>query len=221
MGGKKSNVYQSIRLTPPQCPETGSPWKVGGPLWLGPLHDQDVVREAIGRLSDPNCTSPNMKLIATRKRLLGLLTSVSEELDVPLFYSLPDICKKLHCSSPPLKLFKAAIVNAGYKVSGYHKDPSAIKTDAPHDVIWDIMRSWIKHKSPLNKPPPEDSAAAKILAVEPRTKVDFISTPRKDAATSGGSACNGEKISRFPQNPQTHWGPKRKASGKYPSPDDA
>ena len=220
MGGKKSNVYQSIRLTQGSCPETGSPWKIGGPAWLGPLHDQDVVREALGRLSDPDCTAPNMKLIATRKRLLGLLTSVSEELDVPLFYSLPDICKKLHCSSPPMKQFKAAIVNAGYKVSGYHKDPNAIKTDAPHNVIWDIMRTWIKDRSPLKKEPQKESAAAKILAVEPTTKVDFTppTTKTNDATTKFSSS--DEKISRFPLNPQTHWGPKRKASNKVQGSDD-
>jgi hypothetical protein len=88
---------------------------------------------------------PEMKWIATKTRLHGLLTSVSEELsDVPLFYILPDLCHILHCSCPPLLQVKAALVNAGYQVSAYHKELQAIKTDAPLHVLWDIMRSWCK-----------------------------------------------------------------------------
>lgn len=40
-------------------------------------------------------------------RLLGLLTSVSEELpDVPLFYTLKDLCGTVHCVSPRMDEFK-------------------------------------------------------------------------------------------------------------------
>jgi tRNA (guanine26-N2/guanine27-N2)-dimethyltransferase len=34
-GGKNNNGYQSTRLNPSVCPETGAPFKIGGPLWLG------------------------------------------------------------------------------------------------------------------------------------------------------------------------------------------
>lgn len=113
LGGSKGNVYQSIRLTPSECPETGSPFKVGGPLWLGPLHDQKVVKGALQRLSDESCKAPDTDLIATQKRLQGLLMSVSEELDMPLYYTIPGLCQALKCSSPPTRSFMAALVNAG------------------------------------------------------------------------------------------------------------
>merc|ERR1712176_1072473 len=106
-----------------------------------------------------------MSLIATRTRLQGLLTSVSEELETPLYYTLPGLCQSLRCSSPPLRAFKGALVNAGYKVSGYHKDPSAVKTDAPSNIVWDIMRAWME-QNPLKKKPKEGSAAEKILGIE-------------------------------------------------------
>jgi tRNA (guanine26-N2/guanine27-N2)-dimethyltransferase len=208
MGGSKGNIYQSQRLTPSACPETGSHFKIGGPLWLGPLHDQDVVKTALQRLADENCQAPNMKLIATRKRLQGLLTSVSEELDTPLYYTMPGLCQALKCTSPSNKDVKAALINAGYKVSGYHKEPTAIKTDAPDQVVWDVMRAWVE-RHPLKKDPPEDSATAKILAKKKSIEVDFT-------MPKGGLGGNGEKISRFPNNPESHWGPKRKASGKRP-----
>ncbi|KAG7363778.1 S-adenosyl-L-methionine-dependent methyltransferase [Nitzschia inconspicua] len=216
MGGNKGNVYQSRRLTPSVCPETGANFKIGGPLWLGPLHDQSVIRTALQRLSDESCVSPNLKRIATRKRLEGLLTSVSEELDTPLYYTMPGLCQALKCTSPSNKDFKAALINAGYKVSGYHKEPTAIKTDAPDEVVWDIMRAWVE-RHPLKKEPQEGSAAAKILAKQKTIEVDFT-MPKGGIPGSNSSSTSKKdgkkKVSRFPNNPESHWGPKRKASGK-------
>lgn len=210
MGGNKGNVYQPIRLNPSSCPQTGAAFKVGGPMWLGKLHDQDVITTALERLSHETGSSPKMELIATRKRLQGLLTSVSEEIDTPLYHTLPDLCRSLHVNSPPLKQIKAAIFNAGYRVSGYHKEPNAIKTNAPNEVVWDVMRAWAK-ENPPKKTPKEDSAAAKILSKEPSINVDFT-IPKE---------MKGEaKVARFPLNPEKHWGPKRKASGVVKSGDE-
>lgn len=210
MGGKNKNVYQSIRLEPGSCPQTGAPFKVGGPMWLGKLHDQDVVKTALERLSHKSGSSPKMEMIATRKRLIGLLTSVSEEIEAPLYHTIPDLCRSLGVNSPPLKKFKAAIINAGYQASGYHKEPNAIKTNAPNEVIWDIMRAWAK-ENPPKKPPAEDSSAAKILAQDSTIEVDF---------TIPKSMKESEKVSRFPQNPEKNWGPKRRANNMVDADDE-
>jgi len=203
MGGKKGNVYQSIRLHPSKCPETGSNFKVGGPMWLGPLHDQTVVKTALERLTHESGSSPKMELIATRQRLLGLLTSVAEEIDTPLYYTVPDLAKALLCSCPPLKTIKAAFLNAGYEVSGYHKQPEALKTNAPSNVVWDIFRAWAKEHPP-KKTPIDGSAAQMILGVEPTIQVDFR-IPESMKEQSGPA--------RFPLNPEKNWGPKRAATG--------
>lgn len=39
--------------------------------------------------------------------------------------------------------YRSAILNAGYKVSMSHTSPTSIKTNAPLEVIWDIMRVWV------------------------------------------------------------------------------
>lgn len=208
MGGKKGNVYQPGRSPVSiACEETKSSFKIGGPLWLGPMHDVDVVKEALKRLESKDETvTPPMKWIATKERLRGLLMSCRDELpDVPLFYKLPDMAQTLHVSTPPLVEFKAALVNAGYRVSGYHKEPQAIKTDAPNSIVWDIMRAWSKKDPPINPSPP-GSAAEKILAVEASIQVDFSVPKSMKLAREGG-------VPRFPQNPQPNWGPKSKASG--------
>ena len=50
-GKKRSNVYRNGRVQcsigEPVCGETGAEYKVAGPLWLGPLHDTEVVNDAI------------------------------------------------------------------------------------------------------------------------------------------------------------------------------
>jgi len=140
---------------------------------------------------------------------IGILTTISEELkDCPLYYSLPELCATLQCRVPTAKDFYVALANAGYRASQFHHEPSALKTDAPPHVIWDIMRAWCaisppegsKHKKQL-------SAGAAILANKSRTEVSFelpegkVDEPKK-------------KISRFPPNPEENWGPKRRAGRK-------
>ena len=45
---------------------------------------------------------------------------------------------------PPMALFRSAVINAGYRVSPAHCNPLAVKTNAPSEVLWDILRCWVK-----------------------------------------------------------------------------
>lgn len=184
---KLSNVYKNGRgpceLGEPVCGETGASYKIGGPLWIGPLHDMDVINLAIERLEaaqkndgiESSGASPTFPL-HTATTLHGLLVSVSEELqDVPLYHTLTNLCSAVNSCTIPMQSFKAALVNAGYRVSAYHKEPQAVKTDAPNhggssllhldcspmllltssmrivpylSVVWDIIRAWCKHHPP-------------------------------------------------------------------------
>lgn len=63
--------------------------------------------------------------------------------DVPLFLSLHSLCGTLKCTSPSAVIFRSAVINAGYRISGTHVNALGFKTDAPMDVIWDIMRCWV------------------------------------------------------------------------------
>ena len=211
-GGANGETYQSPRIPSGVCPETGAPLKVGGPIWLGPLHDPEVLQKAIQRLEQPTSSgsqqssSSSLDFIATRERLHGLLTSCLEELpDVPLYYVTDTIARCVHISAPPLVEVKSALINAGYRVSGYHKEPLAIKTDAPSSIVWDIVRAFVKRR-PLVKPPAPGSTAEKIFSVEPSIEVDFrvplALYQRKEAFFN---------VKRFPGNPERNWGPKQRA----------
>lgn len=61
----------------------------GGPIWLGPLHDQHFV-------SDLLCNLNEMKL-GTLKRIEGVLNVIHEELDIPLYYTLNRLMSIIRC----------------------------------------------------------------------------------------------------------------------------
>jgi tRNA G26 N,N-dimethylase Trm1 len=63
--------------------------------------------------------------------------------DVPFYYELPEFFHVL--KSPVLRVvdFRSAILNAGYRCSISHANAKSIKTDAPLDFIWDIVRTHV------------------------------------------------------------------------------
>ncbi len=239
------NIIQATRAPlSPVCEETGGQFKTAGPIWLGPLHNQEIVDEAIGRLEVLEKEKDTSKLFGYMKmnrEIHGLLTSVSEELDdVPLYYDLANLSHTLGCASPPTKQFKSALVNAGYRVSGYHKEPLAIKTDAPNSVVWDVMRAWCKENPPKMKSKKKQNKMNKRKRIK-NNKGEVVeengeqnstegatnSTPPLSAGekilakestikvdfTMAADIKNTKKALRFPMNPEANWGPKKAASG--------
>ena len=108
-------------------------------------------------------------------------------------------------SLPPHALTQAALINAGYRVSNQHKEPTAIKTDAPPGVVWDIMRCWVEKHPVGDRGRKENSPAAKILAQAPVLRANFSIPPQLLGPK--------KKVKRFPPNPEAFWGPKARARG--------
>ncbi|KAF6262188.1 N2,N2-dimethylguanosine tRNA methyltransferase-domain-containing protein [Scenedesmus sp. NREL 46B-D3] len=177
-----------------RCPESGAAFLMGGPIWARPLHDQVWVAELLQQME------AEAGRYAQFARLKGILTSVLEELpDVPLYYNVHDMCRTVRCTPPRAEQLRSAIINAGFRVSGSHANPLALKTDAPPKVVWDIVRCWVK-MHPI-KPPQPGTYPAVILSKEVETEADF----RKAAGAVPESVKAGVK--RFVQNP-AFWGPK-------------
>lgn len=202
--GKLSNNNYNPCLTTGDglCPQTGRRFKVGGPIWSAPIHDMKWVALLLDRVQHNSGPYPP----TTKKRIHGMLTSVSEELpDVPLFYTLPDMCSTLHCNSPRMVDIQAALVNAGYRVSQQHKEPQAVKTDAPDDVVWDVMRCWVK-KHPVGdkRKTASTSPGQVILSRESKLEADF---------TVPSGLWQKKTATRYQQNPEPNWGPKARATG--------
>lgn len=147
------NYGASSLEVPAVCDETGGRWKVGGPFWAAPIHNQkiaDILLERVDLAREENANQPkpsDFLPIPTAERLAGMLTSISEELkDVPFYYSLPDLAANVQCMVPTHLQFKSALINAGYRVSHFHHDASAFKTDAPNSVVSSRYTSlWTLH----------------------------------------------------------------------------
>jgi tRNA (guanine26-N2/guanine27-N2)-dimethyltransferase len=146
----------------PDCMQCGSKYHIGGPFYSDPLHNKEFVCRMLGHVAH------NHALFGTWERMVGMLVMIYEERDDPLYYVLPRMCGILHCSNPPFAKFVSGLLSTGYKVSQSHAYQQAIKTNAPPQVVWDILRQWCKLEPPSSKNISQTSPAYKILAVEPR-----------------------------------------------------
>ncbi|KAI9529128.1 hypothetical protein NQZ68_013435 [Dissostichus eleginoides] len=206
MGRRTTNgkhmKYSSATGPPvgPHCDICGQRHQLGGPIWAEPIHDLDFVQKVLSAVS----TNPSR--FGTAKRIEGMLSMVTEELeDVPLYYTVDNLSSTIHCNTPPLLQFRSALLHAGHRVSLSHACKNAIKTSAPPADIWDIMRCWEKSNPVKREKLSETSPAFKILSTEPSSEACF--TVREDANPQSRK----RHLTRFQENPQAFWGPKARA----------
>ena len=188
-------------VVPQRCPNCGWHYNMGGPIWSDPIHDKTWLKNIKEEVEKNKDRYPGYG------KVHALLTMAQEELpDVPLHYDLHSMGGTLKATPPNHWLFKSAIINAGYRVSGCHSSALGIKTDAPVETLWDILRCWVK-EHPV-KPCSEATPGQAILSKEPAHTANWTRVP--------GAMSNAQKdgVARFPQNPTENWGPKRRA-GKY------
>uniref|UniRef100_A0A8B9FP68 tRNA (guanine(26)-N(2))-dimethyltransferase n=1 Tax=Amazona collaria TaxID=241587 RepID=A0A8B9FP68_9PSIT len=184
----------------PTCEFCQQRHQLGGPIWAEPLHDVPFVQRVLAALE----RSPQR--FQTQERMQGVLSGIAEELsDVPLYYTLEGLSSTVHCNTPSLLQFSSALLHAGYRVSLSHACRTAVKTDAPPAVLWDILRCWVRLHPVKRERLTDTSPAARILAVEPTLQASFAI--RADANPSSRK----RGLKRFPENPEAFWGPKARA----------
>uniref|UniRef100_A0A674MBM5 tRNA (guanine(26)-N(2))-dimethyltransferase n=1 Tax=Takifugu rubripes TaxID=31033 RepID=A0A674MBM5_TAKRU len=182
------------------CYWTSSGTRLGGPLWAEAIHDLTFVQKVLSALS------ANPGRFGTSKRIEGVLSMVTEELeDVPFYYTLDSLSSSIRCNTPPMLQFRSALLHAGYKVSLSHACKNAIKTDAPPATMWDIMRCWEKIHPVKREKLSNTSPSFRILSKEPSLEACF--TVREDANPQS----RRRHLTRFQENPQAFWGPKARA----------
>ncbi|KAJ0261013.1 hypothetical protein HA466_0042170 [Hirschfeldia incana] len=191
-------------VVPQDCTHCGKKYNMGGPIWSAPIHDQEWVTSILNGVKSMKERYP------AYDKICSVLTTISEELlDVPLFLSLHSLSGTLKCTSPSAAMFKSAVMNAKYRVSGSHVNPLGIKTDAPMEIIWDIMRCWVKNH-PVKAQSPEHPGSV-ILSKEPSLQADF------SRHVGSLSKAQVKKVARFLPNPEKHWGPKIRAGRQITS----
>lgn len=121
-----------------------------------------------------------------------------EHPDLALYYRLPQLCKGLKLIPVPLKQFRGTLASLGYRVSHFHREPEAVKTDAPNEVVYDLMRLWAEEH------PPKTTLLPEILKKELTLKRP-VEWKTEDEAP--------KKVPKFLPNPEPCWGPKPRARG--------
>lgn len=192
----------NFKYTPPsgppvnmECEHCGSRHRVGGPIWAESMYNMDFISRVI--------TGLQKEQFKTSPRIIGMLTMMTEELpDVPLYYIIDQLCSLLHCNVIPLIQFRSALLNAGYRVSLSHAAKGSAKTDAPMNVIWDILRCWTKLNPIKKERIVPGSLIEKILSKEMTTDISF------DVHPDANPKSREVKLLRWQANPEKDWGPK-------------
>ncbi|CAD7080147.1 unnamed protein product [Hermetia illucens] len=176
---------------------------LGGPIWSAPIHNQSFVNELLAAVQREPLTQ-----LVTNRRIVGKLSVISEELpDVPLYYSLDKLCSVLRLEIIPVLKFRSALLHAGYEVSYSHACKNSIKTNAPPEVLWDILRCWSK-RHPVKPERLVDGSATKAIleqVVEKEYNLD-------DIHPNANPKSRKEALARYPENPAAHWGPGTRAT---------
>ena len=106
------------------CAKAQSNTLISGKMWLGNLYDKELVSRLITELDG-----------RTEKAGLKTLSLISDEPDVPLYYSIPMTTKKMGVPGVSPLVILDMLKNEGFAASRPHFDISSIKTDAKIDDI--------------------------------------------------------------------------------------
>lgn len=190
-----------------RCAECGKGMHLGGPMWLGPLHDTEFCHSILTNLdADPSA-------FHTSARIRGMVSLAAQELGPEgMFYFTPPKASGLfHCVSPPLDKMVSALLSAGCDVSRSHAAAGSLKTTASRAQVFDVLRDWVKRINPVKMENMKENDPARILlSKEPKREYNFDNTKSKEVLAVLGA---GEKLVRYQSNPLPNWGPGTAAKG--------
>lgn len=104
------------------CPYCSGRMYAIGPLWLGELHDKEVIGRMLQEL--------NLIRLNTEREVRKLLEFCKDEVSVPGFYDYHSIAKIHKIKLKSIKSVISNLIIAGYKASRTHFMGTGIKTDA-------------------------------------------------------------------------------------------
>jgi len=236
------------------CSHCDSKTHMAGPMYAGPLHSPKFIKRILDGL--PGLSKDTYQ---TYDRIEGMLTvALAENLPTinedpnsptattktnrydpaaidhfPFFFIPSTLAKVIHCVTPHENALRGALRHLGYRVTRSHTKAGTIKTDAPWDVIWEVMREWEKQKAPIKEGAVrKDTAGYKILKLgeakniqggnggeagkehdesdssKAKTKLDVVFDE-----SLGREKEDAKKIVRYQLNPRENWGPMNRAKG--------
>ncbi|KAK0111810.1 RNA methyltransferase tRNA(m5U54)methyltransferase [Cadophora gregata f. sp. sojae] len=254
------HVYGQGPSASENCKHCGSRTHIAGPMYAGPIHDPDFIKRILDDLP-----SVSKDTYQTTTRIEGMLTLALEEcifvdpisadpnsptlssktgkydpavLDPAPFLFIPSVLSKvIHCVTPIENAIRGALRGLGYQVTRSHTKPGSIKTDAPWEVIWEVMREWTRQKEPIREGKLREKTPGwaimgmgKEKEKEPVKNGDGngeAAEGNKDGAKDEiveekikvvfdeklGAEKDKKKLVRYQLNPRENWGPMARAKG--------
>jgi hypothetical protein len=100
--------------------------------------------------SPPSPSAPHLALSQELCSTVTMPTIPMDEFKAAIINGGPALSLSLSPSlSPSLSVSLSLSSPAGYRVSQYHNEAGAVKTDAPNAFIWDIIKAFkLKYTSP-------------------------------------------------------------------------
>jgi tRNA (guanine26-N2/guanine27-N2)-dimethyltransferase len=242
------HVFGMAPTASKNCSHCGMKTHMAGPMFAGPLHSPDFIRRILDGLP-----SVSKDTYQTTDRIEGMLTLALEEMLPPLeedsnsptltrktkrfdpasvdlhpFFFIPSVLGKvIHSVTPHENALRGALRHLGYRVTRSHAKAGSIKTDAPWEVIWEVMREWVRQKAPI-----KDGAIRKNTAgwtimglgqglplenneTNAQAEAGKDETPKLEVVFDEdlGRERNGKKLLRYQVNPRENWGPMTRANG--------
>jgi|Deesub1362A_J573_1020465.scaffolds.fasta_scaffold00039_53 tRNA (guanine26-N2/guanine27-N2)-dimethyltransferase len=114
-----------------ECEKCGEKLVYCGPIWIGNYKDSEFCGRVAEKLRGGKFNST--------PTALKLLSRLSSELDIPTCYDCHLIARRLSLSPPTMEKLLDALTKEGYKASKTHYGGTLFKTDAPLDVIEDVL----------------------------------------------------------------------------------
>ncbi|EQB49590.1 N2,N2-dimethylguanosine tRNA methyltransferase [Colletotrichum gloeosporioides Cg-14] len=151
--------------TDSHCQHCGSAQHIAGPMYGGPLHNSEFIERILDLIP-----TVDKSVYQTTTRIEGMLQTALEEyipgpepaeavdpkdkelarIDHYPFFVMPSkLAGTLNTQQPPDDVFRGALRHLGYRVTRSHCRPGSVKTDAPWEAIWFIMREWVRQKAPV------------------------------------------------------------------------
>lgn len=211
---KKFTKY-SVAQGPPvdrKCKFCEGTFHLAGPMYGGSLHNSEFIEEVL-RINREEHTVD--ETYGTRKRIEGMLTLAKNELqDSPFYFSPNHISSILKLQVPPLKTVVAGLGSLGYRCSLTHAQPSSLKTNAPWEAIWYVMKQCEQDGNKDLEKMNKNSTGYKILnntekwlSDEDAKSFEKLSFEQNEQSGSV-EKLRKLKIVRYQENPTKNWGPK-------------
>ncbi|MGD0510603.1 MAG: methyltransferase [Candidatus Micrarchaeaceae archaeon] len=129
--GTESAVLPRINT----CKLCGSLMDVSGKVWLGNLNDKDILKSIKDKMADSNSYD---------SKSLELVDGLSNEVDIPLFYSVARITKNMGIGSISTTKLIGLLKAHGFSASRTHLSKYGIKTNASLDEIKACVKTLSK-----------------------------------------------------------------------------